>query len=315
MKFEDFKRKVNLKNVVVSRIENLINNGYSTEVIERTKLKLEQCSDHTFAKKCKGCGADYFVGSNSCNNRFCPVCAKKRSLKYLATLIPAFERYLKQGCTVHLLTFTMKNTNNFITGLDTILKAFRYLTNGNKYYANIFKFMFVGGVKSLEVIRGESDIKSYHPHLHCLVIKNKFTRDFDILKEFWNNSLNVVMGTQNEKLGSIDIVQVKNPNSKSNKQNLNDVRTGLLETLKYITKVEDIFNYDDEMLSNFINYSHNRRYVSVFGYLAKLSKALNEDLTESAKDQVGKVCKHCGCTEFEFISEFTNKIGPLEDFD
>lgn len=317
MKYDDFKRKIKLKDVVISRLNSLIKNGYNGVEVCNTRIKLTNCSTQVFKEKCKNvsCGAEYFAGSNKCNNRFCPVCAKARSMKYIATLLPAFERYLKQGCSVHLLTLTIKNTDNFMDGLDKLFTAFRYMTHTNKFYARIFKYMFVGGVKSLEVIRGSEDVKTYHPHLHLLVIKNKFTRDFKLLQLMWNKSVNYAFGTTGEKLGSVHITQVKSPESKSKKQTLKDVKSGLLETLKYVTKVEDIFNYDDSMLSDFITYSKNRRYISVFGYLDKLSKALNEDLTESPKENVKKICKHCHCTEFEFLTDFTNKCGPLEDFD
>lgn len=315
MKYNDFKNKLRLKNVVISRLEDLINNGYKDAEILKTRKKLEECSKETFKNQCKNCKAEYFVGSNKCNNRFCPVCAKARSMKYIATLLPAFERFLKQGCSVHLLTFTIKNTKNFIDGLDKLFLAFRYLTHINKFYARIFKYMFVGGVKSLEIIRGIEDKSSFHHHLHLLAIKNKYTRDFEVLQDMWNKSVNYAFGTSGEKLGSIYITQVKSPSNKSSKQNLADIKSGLLETLKYITKIEDIFDYEDSMLADFITYSRNRRYISVFGYLDKLSKALNSDLNESVKDQVGKICKHCHCTEFEFLVEFTAKCGPLEDFE
>ena len=316
MKFEDFKRKVRLKNVVISRLDKLIEDGYSSDAITKTRDKLQNCSQHTVIGKCKDCGTKYFAGSNSCNNRFCPVCAKKRCLKYLNILLPAFQRYLDRGCTVHLLTFTIKNTKNFMDGLDKILQAFRYMTNGNKFYSRVFNYLFVGGIKSLEVIRGITDEETYHPHLHLLVIKDKFTRDFAILKEIWNNSVNVVYGTQNEKLGSVHITQVKSKEfKKSKKQDIKDVKAGILEAIKYITKVEDIFDYENQMLSDFITYSNKRRYISVFGGLAKLAKAMQEDITETTKDLVGKVCKHCGCTEFEFLTDFTAHCGPLEDFE
>lgn len=316
MKFDDFKRKVKLKNVVISRLENLIEEGYKNSVITKTKEKLEKCSEFVYKGICKDCGAKYYAGSNSCNNRFCPVCAKKRCLKYLNILLPAFKRYLERGCTVHLLTFTIKNTTNFMDGLDIILKAFRYMTNGNKFYSRVFNYSFVGGVRSLEVIRGVTDNETYHTHLHLLVIKDKYTRDFEVLKEIWNNSVNVVCGTQNEKLGSVHITQVKsNKFHKGEKQTINDVKAGILEAVKYITKVEDIFDYENQMLSDFITYSNKRRYISVFGGLAKLSKAIQQDVTETTKDLVGKVCKHCGCTEFEFVTDFTSRCGPLEDFE
>lgn len=315
MKFDDFKRKVKLKNVIISRLDNLIEDGYNNTIIKKTKQKLEDCAKETFKQKCKGCGAEYFVGSNSCNNRFCPVCAKKRSLKNIALLLPAFKRYLERGCSVHLLTFTIENTTKFIDGLDLILKAFRYMTHDNKFYSRVFNYSFLGGVKSLEIIRGVTDTETYHAHLHLLVIKDKYTRDFEVLKEIWNNSVNVVSGTKNKKLGSVHITQVKSPTNKSGKQTLSDVKTGLLETLKYITKVEDIFDYENQMLSDFITYSNNRRYMSVFGGLAKFAKAIRQDVTENAKDLIGHICKHCQCTEFEFKKEYTNTCGPLEDFE
>lgn len=316
MKFDDFKRKVTLKNVVISRLENLIEEGYKNSEITKTKEKLELCSIKTFKSKCKGCGAEYFVGSNSCNNRFCPICAKKRCLKYLNILLPAFKRYLERGYTVHLLTFTIKNTTDFMSGLDTILKAFRYMTNGNKFYSRVFNYSFVGGIRSLEVIRGVTDDETYHAHLHLLVIKDKYTRDFEVLKEIWNNSVNVVSGTKNKKLGSVHITQVKsNKSTKSGKQTINDVKAGILEAVKYITKVEDIFDYENQMLSDFITYSNKRRYISVFGGLAKLSKAIQQDVTETTNDLVEKVCKHCGCSKFDFLTDFTERCGPLEDFE
>ena len=314
MKFRDYKQKLKYKNVVEARLYDLTNSEFKNNIILNTYSKISNCSNVTYKSKCKNCGNEYFLGSNSCNNRFCPICAKKRSLKYLATLLPAFEEYLKLGHSVHLVTLTMENTYNFMEGLEKIYSAFRYMTHQNKYYARIFKYMFVGGVKSLEIIKGVSNNETYHSHLHLLVIKKRFTRDYEFLKQMWNNSLNFVYGTTNMKIGSVHLKQVKNPNNKSNKQSMIDIRTGLLETVKYITKIEDIFEYEDKMLSDFITYSHNKRYISVFGLFAKYAKALNEEINESEKDQVGKICKVCGCSEFEFRQEYTSLIGSLDDF-
>lgn len=317
LKFEDFKKKLSLKSVIVSRLYDLTQSEYTNSEIVKTTDKLNFCSSVTYYKQCNdNSNHKFFAGSKACEHRFCPICAKKRALKYMSILLPAFDTYMKQGCTVHMVTFTIKNTSTFIEGLETINKAYRYMTHDNKFYARVFDYLFLGGVKSLEIIRGKQDEETYHPHFHCLVIKNKFTRDFDILQEIWNNSLNVVCGTTNQKIGSVYIQQVKCKTNTTNKQTLSDVKTGILETVKYITKVEDIFDYEDKMLSDFITYSHGKRYISVFGNLKKLAKSMNESVDEKeTKENIKKVCKYCGCSLSDLKTEFTDIVGQLDDLE
>lgn len=269
--------------------------GYSKKA-----TMLYYCGTQKHLALCQGCHSVYFNGANTCKDRFCPICNKKRSLLYLAKIYPILADLLDKGYYINIVNYTIKDTENLKQGIDILQRSFRMLTHEDKVYRKKYKESFVGGIKSLEIKTGKNS-GLWHPHFHSIVVKKKNTKDFDWLKEAWETCTSKVAGT-NEKIGS---VWLKGFSSKNKTKLLKSV----LETLKYITK----FDWDvTEKVSELVETLSGVRTINTYGILRGLQPA-EKDLDKSIEDITNIVCKICGCTDFVTFDAENDYIN-IEDF-
>lgn len=285
--------------------------------------QLAMCGNEKIIDICKGCGTPYFSGANTCKNRFCPICQKQKSLLLFSKVYPKIVELMNLGFYVNIMTFTIKDTEKLSDGLYLLKTAYRNITGKNKIYSFIFKRMFVGGIKSLEVKRGKNS-KDWHPHFHVLVIKKDFSEDRKLLNLIWNKELKRLVNNAdhtiyedkiytNEKLGDVWISSIKDYNRAGKTK-------AIYECLKYITKYgEDtqLVNDLEELVFNL----KNIHSVDSWGILRGIEKD-DEDFDLSLANIKEKICKTCGSIEFETLNGITlkelEKIGvstDLQDFD
>lgn len=337
MKYSDIKENYPMKKYVVYKLENALTyfkekgcymDNYKD--LRKTQYEINGCSIFQGVKVCKQCGSRYcdHEKQHFCLNRLCPICARRRSLKYIALLIPVFEELMQKGYIINFLTLTIKDTEKLSTGLNLLNKSWRVMTHEDKFSRSIFKRLFDGGIRNVEVKIGENS-KQWHPHMHLLVVKKNFSKDYDYIKSLWEKATRQVAKT-NKKIGSVHIECIKTPAGtkyqgfKANKtQNgeyviSNDMKQALLkavcETVKYITK----FNFEDysyEDINELIVETKNKRFMNAFGLLFNLQKYFDTDCEEINEDEVKKeICSHCGCTEFYFESCLVETTDSLEEF-
>lgn len=278
--------------------------------INRAYGLINDCSKRVYIDKCLDCGTRFFDKAEYCNHKLCPICARLRALKQMAYLIPAFHRCLRDNKRICFMTLTIKDTDNLEEGLDILERAWQYMTSDDAFSRYHFKKMFIGGIRSVEIKKGKNS-KKWHPHMHLLVIKDTFSRDFDKLRGLWEIACQHVTGIKG-KIGSVDIRGVKNRNGIMSGTIFDSVSImhAVVECVKYITKF-DFRDYTPKDLLDLCNAIYSRRTVNAFGVLygirSKLELKSGDDLVELKEI----VCTECGCRDFDLEVVFDNKV--IED--
>lgn len=335
MNFLDIKRRLALKNIIARKIDNLSETFFdeigTIDTDKRRKYKLlsdsvKNCHKIVKMAICENDGAKHFDKTMCCDFRFCPICSHKRSQKYLALLFPVFEKLVNEGKYICMLNLTIKNTESLSDGRNKIFEAWREMTHDNKLSARLFKFHISGGIKSFEATYNFKD-KTWHPHFHILIVKEKFSRDFELLKTLWEQACQKVFNCD-EKVGSIYVESIKDKNNKfvTYMKSNDSILNGILECIKYVTKLtakntegetKSIFEvYGDKQLIELIDDFKGVRVLSSFGCLFNYQKQLNEIRSDYDDYKLKKrVCKVCHCSEFYYDTELITKIDNLLMFD
>ena len=282
---------------------NCIIPGFESAGLDNRFRKLKSCGEFTITKKCKDCNTYYFDGWFSCKDRFCPLCQKKKSLQYVAKLMPVLIDLADKGYYIQLLNFTIKDSGNLKFGIKTLTNAFRYMSHQNRTYSKEFNKRFVGGIKSLEIKKGANS-KEWHPHYHCIVVKKEYSNDFDFLKDSWNESVKAVTGLTgcDVKLGSVFIQGINGNNRK-------ELLKSVVESLKYMTKYDGEFDtkkshtlalssLDKDSILELVEATENVRQLSTWGLLRNFNSKEEDSEQEDLQDLVKRVCLVCSSKNF-----------------
>jgi len=222
---------------------------------------------------------------HTCQDRLCPTCNYRRSLRTFAKLIRIIQskEFADKGYKSIFLTLTLKNVSQdrLGQGIDDIFYSF------NKFLKNKrIKKMSKGFFRSLEITFNKAR-RDYHHHLHCIFVVNSsyFTQSTQYLKQadftdIWQSSAG---------LDYTPIVHVEK--IRDNK--------GIAEVSKYAVKT------DKELINNLSNSEfktlrdelRNRRLISMGGIFRDIARKLklnldsddiaSDDLTdEDIKDEV-----------------------------
>ena len=318
MAYRDIQENAPIRNYVSVSLLNAINQlkpyEYNLYHIHRAYRLINDCSKKVFIATCLDCRTRYFDKADYCNNKLCPICARLRALKQMAYLIPAFEGFLRAGKKICFMTLTIKDTPNLKEGLDILEKAWQYMTSDDAFSRYHFKKMFAGGIRAVEIKKGKNS-KLWHPHMHILVIKDYYSKDFDKLRGLWEIACQHVTGNKG-KICSVDIRGVKNKHNILSSE-INDTTSiihAVVECVKYITKF-DFRDYTAKDLLDLCDCIYSRRTLNTFGLLyglrSKLELQNGDDLTELNN----MVCTYCGSRDFELDVVFDNKlIEDLKEF-
>ena len=291
LKFYEFLAKK--ATIELTMIPQLVKAGF-----KNIAYNMSCCGDF---KRYKICSHDYtahFAGANVCRERICPLCQKKRSMLYFARFVPAIKQLLEAGYYVNFMTLTMTNNENLKQMQDTLKIAFRYLQHDNKVYRKIFKKSFVGGVYAIEE-KMDDDNRTWHVHLHALVVKDHFSKDYDWLAPAWNECCRVAGGlpsaTDASKYGSVDIKGIYDKTGLCNDRAMS-VEHGCLETFKYITKFD--FEANFAHIGELITATKGVRMINSWGVLRKISTNVDNDIDKSFDEIYKCCCTACGGTDF-----------------
>lgn len=161
-----------------------------------------------------------------CNNRFCPMCAWRKSRKVAGEMKSIFSQIQKKQ-KIHFLFLTLTVKNCALIELrDTIQhmsKSFKRLSETAK-----FKKSVLGFVRTIEFLGDKTPKGEAHPHFHTLLlVKNNYFKGKDYIsqktwRELWQQSLRVAY------IPSINIKRIKPKN-----EEWTDVDSAIFETIKY----------------------------------------------------------------------------------
>ena len=243
----DYKAK-KIKNQV---LQEFIKNKVSKKNFER----IQNCGSfllfHTDDRKEK----KKLVHANSCKNRFCPMCAYKKSRKD-AMKISIMLKYLENNCQFLFLTLTSPNvtSDNLSEEIKEYNESFKRMTKLKPFIGAV-----IGYIRKLEITYN-ADTNTYHPHFHVLlaVKKNYFGRNYikrDTWLEMWRSA------KRDETITQVDVRKL-------------DMEKGILEIAKYSSKDSDYLISDDvfDVMYKALKGRQVITYNGVFKEAAKLYK-------------------------------------------
>lgn len=235
---------------------------------------MDECGRYVYSLTCSRCGNKHFKGFSRCKDRFCIICSRLRTLKYLKRILYVFD---KDVHNMHFMTLTLRNYDDLEKMIQDIKLYWRRFYNSDKGFRRRFKERFLGTIKSMEVKKGMD--RKWHVHLHMLMITNKeYSKDYSWLKERWKYVTN---GN-----GSVYIEKVDN-----------EIK-GIIETFKYITNVEKIEESDLIYIYKVIK---GKRMVSSTGILFGIEDKVEEDVEkdDSIEEDIDFICKKCGYDKYK----------------
>lgn len=319
MSWDNVKQRNPQRRYVTSKLRHALDELTKNDVkglsrIDKVYHKVDDCMALVNLYQCQDCGMLHFDSALYCKNKLCPICAYLRARKYMSVLVPRFNRMLKSGFKINFLTLTIKDTKTLSEGLNILKKAWRYMTHQDIFSKHVFNSMFIGGIYAIEIKKGKYS-GLWHPHIHLLVVKDHFSKDFDLIKGLWEMACQKVVNT-NEKIGSVDIRGVKNKNNRytNNIDDLESITSAVVECVKYVTKFS-FDNFSSFDLLELCNNLYNSRLFSTFGCMRESE---DEDIDKDYKEVVKKlVCSNCGSLEFDSVTSTIDKCMNVEvrDFD
>lgn len=208
--------------------------------------------------------------ANFCGNRFCPTCAKRKSIKDMLAL-SCMTKWVIEVKKRRFLFLTLTVPNVCADELDDKIREMNQAFHNFKK-RNSFKNIVRGYVKKLELTYNEK-LDTYHPHFHVLIAvesryfidKNKYLTRNQWLEE-WQTVMNDTDITQ------VDIRAFRDKKGKEQK--------AILELTKYIAKDSDYMK-NDEAFITFYNSLYRKRAFSFGGDFKEARKLyLDKELME-----------------------------------
>jgi len=251
--------------------------------------KIASCGDAINTVQCTHCGTNHFKSFVRCKSKFCALCQRVKSGMWTAYLFQWLKQWLEQGNKVVFLNLTIKDTDSLKDGLEQLEGAWRLMTG--KRYRKAFLSKFPGGFKSIEVKTGKNS-GQWHPHIHALVLKDKFSKDTDFLHYAWPKCVAACGGfAQNLKLVPFERI----PGETSEEYDCRLMKS-VREVAKYITKF-DWKKETPERVGELFSALQGKRQYAVWGQLINVRHEVQHALDTHSDDECENfICQMCGCT-------------------
>lgn len=248
--------------------------------LQHVVSKLKECGTFINIIECVKCLTKHFAGFNRCKSRWCLPCQAVRAKSWVARIAEKiFELVSNDDYKLCFLTFTLRNRENLRCMICEMERYWRELVHECKEYRKKFKERFVGGVRSLEVKRGEGS-GLWHVHFHCLVVVREYEKDSSWLIPAWKEI------TKGE--GSVDVRGVKVNTGE-------DIVSVACEVAKYIVKPGK-FDVDD--LAELYNALVGKRQINTWGLFRGLGKVVERDMDKVEEKKLEQfICSMCGSHE------------------
>jgi len=144
---------------------------------------------------------------NSCKNRFCPICAWRKSKKD-ALALSIMMAYMKQEENKEFILLTLTSPNVSADELDDEIKHYNHAFKKMMERQEVKKIV-QGYARKLEITYNEKR-NDYHPHFHVLIAVNKsyFTQTTQYINqnrwlELWREA------TKNNSITQVDVRKVR----------------------------------------------------------------------------------------------------------
>jgi len=247
--------------------ENLVSENM-LELIKECNTFMMMVADETLENKKQHKG-------NTCKNRFCPICAWKKSRKD-ALALSVMMAYLKQEENKEFIFLTLTAPNVPADELNDEIKHYNHSFKKLMERKEV-KAIVKGYARKLEITYNE-ERDDYHPHFHVLIAvdKNYFNNSWSYIKrdrwlELWKQV------TKNSLITQVDVRKVRD--SKDNK---------VFEIAKYSAKDSD-YLINQEVFEVFYRVLKGKRLIVYSGLFKEaMTKFKNGELDEYKEKDLTK---------------------------
>ena len=294
-------------------LQTLIGKHVSDKSFERIK----ECNTFLFMVADKTMEKTKLHRSNNCDNRFCPICAWKKSRKN-ALKISVLMQYLREEEKKEFVFLTLTAPNVKADELDDEIKHY------NKSFQRLMqrkevKSVVKGYVRKLEVTYNK-ERDDYHPHFHVILAVNKSyftdTKAYiarDRWLELWQKS------TKNHLITQVDVRKVK---ATDNKKEVSEIA-------KYSAKDSDYLE-DEKVFDTFYKSLSGKRLIVYSGLFKDASKLYENKELEKYKEldptqYIYQIFYHWGRQDYiqtekkimtdEMQKEINNQMLDEDDFE
>ena len=294
-------------------LQTLIGKHVSDKSFERIK----ECNTFLFMVADKTMEKTKLHRSNNCENRFCPICAWKKSRKN-ALKISVLMQYLREEENKDFVFLTLTAPNVKGEELDDEIKHY------NQSFQRLMQRKEVknavrGYVRKLEVTYNK-ERDDYHPHFHVILVVDKqyFNNKKQYIKrdrwlELWQKS------TKNNLITQVDVRKVK---ATDNKKEVSEIA-------KYSAKDSDYLE-DEKVFDTFYKSLSGKRLIVYSGLFKDASKLYENKELEKYKEldptqYIYQIFYHWGRQDYiqtekklmtdEMQKEVNNKMLDGDDFE
>lgn len=223
-------------------------------------------------------------GGNFCRDRLCPMCSWRKSIVSFSQLSRVMDwveaNYF--DLTPIFLTLTVRNceVSELSKTIDLIQKAWKFMMKDRQ-----IKKRVKGTFRSLEVTYN-SESKTFHPHLHAVVmVPNAYFhkhKNLYMTNEDWQSQWQRFLDADYSPV--VDVRKIGNGEGRSK---------AVAEVAKYAVKpgdwLSDDFEQTDFVVFNLRDQLHGRKLVTFSGVLLEAKKALKlEDVEKADLIHVGE---------------------------
>ena len=224
-----------------------------------------------------------------CRVRYCPVCQWRKSLYWRAMMYQKYDELRSQYPNHRFLMLTLTLENPHIGALRETLqemnKAWKRLTK-RKEFGSVD-----GWIRTTEVTRDKQKPNDFaHPHFHVLLMVKPSYFTHNYIKQMdwvrlWGDVLKV------DYLPNVDIRVIKKKGKQKGEEITDDdIKSGIVETLKYAVKPADIMGdgspASHEWFYELTRQTHKLRFVATGGALKNILK--DDDLTDEKMVNTGE---------------------------
>lgn len=284
VKNKTYSEQLTEKKIRTERLHKLVMSLLDKEKIEMSTsgaLRIKGCGSWLQFLADKGIEKTKLVNGIFCNNRFCPICGKKKALKD-AVEIKVMTEYVMQELKRQYIfvTFTAPNVSGekLSEEITRYYRAFNHFIKLKKY-KNVIK----GYIRKLEVTynndKKSKSYNTYHPHFHVLisVTSNYFKAGNYIKQADWLKDWQEVM--QDESITQVDVRRLKTKTKDM-------LDKSILEITKYIAKDSNYLS-SEEVFENFYKGLKGKRQYGYGGdFKVARTKLKNKELEDYFTEDV-----------------------------
>ena len=252
---EEFEEDVLVRTAVKKFNNGILAKMIEGKVSETTRLAIINCNhfmmfhaDVTLEKR-------KLVLANSCNNRFCPICAWRKAAKYSLKHLIMLKKLIEDKKYAFIfVTLTSPNVTaeRLEEEIRDYAKAFKRFSE-----TKAFDNMNVGYIRKLELTYNK-DRNDYNPHYHLLIcVKKSYFKSRDYIKQddwltMWQ------LAKRDNNITNVDVRKVKSDNA-------------YLEISKYVAKDFEYLAHKEifDVFYNSIKGKQIITYNKIFKDLAK----------------------------------------------